>query len=276
MGLERKYLYHPFPYTSLGIFLRDLATAETLIGGSIEDIDLYQQPVQEPLIATMFLVIKLSLLVAGEYLFIKVYKLMKKENGITKEITQLNIYVQLFFWPFWILFADTTAFIYPMKDVLGEWYCYLGSFVFYFLGTIVISHSFISALIRYFFILHQDKVNLYGKQEVKRFFLLLSILLPLLVALWESLDGPELNSMSFVNKCHGKHHQVFLIDSSTMNVAKRNFCAFQFNHSGGTWSKILTQIRQILCFANSVIQLVLGLNVAEGFLYYNILSHINR
>ena len=276
MVLGQKYLYHPFPHTSLGIFARDSATADDLIGGSIEDINLYQQPVQEPLIATMFLVIKLSLLVAGEYLFIKVYKLMKKENGITKEITQLNIYVQIFFWPFWIFFADTTAFIYPMKDLIGEWYCYLGSFVFYLLGNIIISHSFISALIRYFFILHQDKVNLYGKQEVKRFFLLLSILLPLLVALWESLDGPELNSMSFVNKCHGKHHQVFLIDSSTMNVAKRNFCAFQFNHSGGTWSKILTQIRQILCFANTVIQLVLGLNVAEGFLYYNILSHINR
>ena len=276
MGLERKHLYHPFPHTSLGIFSRDSVSSETLIGGSIEDIDLYQQPVQEPLIATMFLVIKSSLLIAGEYLFIKVYKLMKKENGITKEITQLNIYVQLFFWPFWILFADTTAFIYPMKDVIGEWYCYLGSFVFYFLGNIIISHSFISALIRYFFILHQDKVNLYGKQEVKRFFLLMSILLPLLVALWESLDGSELDSMSFVNKCHGKHHQVFLIDSSTMNVAKRNFCAFEFDHSGGIWTKMLAQIRQILCFAHSVVQLVLGLNVAEGFLYYKILSHINR
>ena len=201
---------------------------------------------------------------------------MKRENGVTKEITQLLVYVQLFFWPFWIVFADFTAFIYPMKDVVGEWYCYLGSFLFYFLGNIIISHSFISAFTRYFFILHQDKVNLYGKQEVKRFFLLLSVLIPLFVALWESLKGSELDSMSFINKCHGKYHNVFLIDSSTINTAKRNFCAFEFNHSGGTWSKILAQIRQILCISNQLIQLILGLNVVEGFLYYKILSHINR
>ena len=276
MVLEQKYLYNPFLQGSLGIFLKESATADELIGGSIQNIDLYQQPVQEPLTATLFLVIKLCLLIVSEYLFIKVYKLMKRENGVTKEITQLLVYVQLFFWPFWIVFADFTAFIYPMKDVVGEWYCYLGSFLFYFLGNIIISHSFISAFTRYFFILHQDKVNLYGKQEVKRFFLLLSVLIPLFVALWESLKGSELDSMSFINKCHGKYHNVFLIDSSTMNTAKRNFCAFEFNHSGGTWSKILAQIRQILCISNQLIQLILGLNVVEGFLYYKILSHINR
>ena len=276
MVLEQKYLYNPFLQGSLGIFLKESATADELMGGIIQNIDLYQQPVQEPLIATLFLGIKLCLLIASEYLFIKVYKLMKKENGVTKEITQLLVYVQLFFWPIWIIFADSTAFIYPMKDVVGEWYCYLGSFLFYFLGNIIISHSFISAFIRYFFILHQDKVNLYGKQEVKRFFLLLSVLFPFFVALWESLKGSELDSMSFINKCHGKYHNVFLIDSSTINTAKRNFCAFEFNHSGGTWSKILAQIRQILCLSNQLIQLMLGLNVVEGFLYYKILSHINR
>ena len=276
MVLEQKYLYNPFLKGSLGIFLKKSATADEMIGGSIQNIDLYQQPVQEPLTATLFLGIKLCLLIVSEYLFIKVYKLMKRENGVTKEITQLLVYVQLFFWPFWIVFADFTAFIYPMKDVVGEWYCYLGSFLFYFLGNIIISHSFISAFTRYFFILHQDKVNLYGKQEVKRFFLLLSVLIPLFVALWESLKGSELDSMSFINKCHGKYHNVFLIDSSTINTAKRNFCAFEFNHSGGTWSKILAQIRQILCISNQLIQLILGLNVVEGFLYYKILSHINR
>ena len=276
MILEQKYLYNPFLQGSLGIFLKESATADELIGGSIQNIDLYQQPVQEPLIATLFLGIKLCLLIVSEYLFIKVYKLMKKENGVTKEITQLLVYVQLFFWPIWIVFADSTAFIYPMKDVVGDWYCYLGSFLFYFLGNIIISHSFISAFTRYFFILHQDKVNLYGKQEVKRFFLLLSVLFPLFVALWESLKGSELDSMSFINKCHGKYHNVFLIDSSTINTAKRNFCAFEFNYSGGTWSKILAQIRHILCFARELIQLILGLNVVEGFLYYKILRHINR
>ena len=276
MALDQKYLYHPFNHVSLDIFSKESTKSEKMIGESINNIDLYYQPVQEPTIATMFLGIKLCLLVVGEFLFIKVFQLMKKEKGITTDITQMLVFVQLFFWPFWIFFADSTAFIYPMKDVIGEWYCHAGSFLFYWLGNITIGHSFFTALLRYLFILHQDKVNLYGRQEIKRFFLILSVMLPFLVALWEALDGSDLDAMSFINKCHGKHHQVFLIDTSTINVVKRGLCAFEFSYSGGTWNKVLALTRQILCIANTVVQLILGLNVAEGFLYYKILSHINR
>ena len=276
MIFDRKYLYHPFKESAFGFFHRDAVDDCPMVGEIIENVNLYHQPVEEPLIATVFLLIKLCLVIAGEYLFFKVFQLMKKEKGILKEITQLLVYIQSFFWPFCIFFTHTAAFIYPMKDVLGEWYCYSGTFLFYFLGHVIISHSFITALMRYIFILQPNTVNFYGKDKVKRFFLFLSLFLPLLGALWELLDGAELDALSFINQCHGKHHQVFLIESSAINVAKRNFCAFDFNQTKGVWSKILALIQRIFCIANTIVQLTLGLNIAEGFLYFKILRHINR
>ena len=104
----------------------------------------------------------------------------------------------------------------------------------------------------------------------------MSILLPLLGAVWESLAGPELNGMSFINKCHGKHHKVFLVETTTLNVVKRGFCAFETYSTTGTWSQILELTHRMFCILNFVTTLILGLNIAEGFLYYRILRHINR
>ena len=279
MLFKSENIYHPFTNSSFGIFLNSLVDEDSVVGGMIEDINLYYQPVKNPLTAFVFLAIKSFLLVIAEYLQVKVYKLMKKENGIIKNITQLLVCTQMVFWPFWIFFATSIDFIHPMNKVLGAWFCYGGAFLFRFLGYIISFHSFLSALMRYIFLLHEDVANTHGKKRVKDIFFLLSILLPFFMAVWEMVDGPDLDGMSFINKCHGKHHRVFLIDTSTLNVAKRNFCAFKdYNdyNSSGAWSRILGVLRQISCIVNQVAQIFMGLNIAEGILYFRILSHINR
>ena len=207
MLFETKNIYHPFINSSLEIFLNDEVAKDTIIGQVIKDFDLYYQPVQEPLIAFMFLVLKICLLVVTEYLYFKVYRLMKKENGIIKNITQIFVCAQMSFWPFWIFFAASTDFVHPLKEVIGVWYCFVGSFLFYFLGHIITLHSFMSASMRYFFILHREEVDRFGRERAKKLFLILSILMPFLVSLWEVLDGSDLDAMSFINKCNGKHHE---------------------------------------------------------------------
>ena len=276
MLITAKNVYHPFTNSSLGIFLNGKITQDSIIGQVIDDINLYYQPVQKPFLAFIFLGIKLCLLVVGEYLYVSVYKLMKKENGIIKNITHLFVWAQMIFWPFWIFFAASTDFIHPLKEVIGEWYCNAGHFLFYFLGHVITLHSFMSAAMRYLFILHREKVDLFGRERTKRLFFILSILVPFLVAIWEIFGGSDLDAMSFINKCNGKHHKVFLIDTSTLNVAKRNFCAFEDYNLKGFWNEVLALIRRTFCIFNIVIELVMGLNVAEGILYFRILSHINR
>ena len=279
MLFKPENIYHPFTNLSFGVYLNNLVDDDSAVGGIIEDINLYYQPVQNPLIAVVFLAIKLVLLVIAEYLQVKVYKLMKKESGIIKNITQLLVCTQMVFWPFLLFFATSIDFIHPMNKVLGAWFCYGGAFLFRFLGYIISFHSFLSALMRYVFVLHQGVTKKHGKKRVKDFFFLLSILVPLFMAVWQMVDGPDLDGMSFINKCHGKHHRVFLVDTSTLNVAKRNFCAFEdYNNynSSKAWWRIPAVFRKISCIVNQVAQLIMGLNIAEGILYFRILSHIYR
>ena len=277
MLFRAENLYHPFRNSSLGFFLKDTATSpETTFGQIIWDIDLYHQPIQIPLLSLIFFIIKLFLLSVGEYLLFRVYITIKKEAGLVKNVTTVFICAQLIFWPLWVFFATSTDFIHPLNQVVGEWYCSSGSFLFYFLGTIITSHSFITAVMRYVFVVQREKVEQCGKENLKKGFLFLSVFIPLLVATWEGIESAELDSMSFINKCRGKHHMVFLVETSTLNVAKRHFCSFEKYDTAGILGELSAILSQMSCITNKIVQITIGLNIAEGFLYFRTLSYISR
>ena len=276
MTIDPHNLYHPFKDTSFGILSAESSGGNYIIGELIEDVNLYYQPVQKPILAAIFLVLKALLLAVGEYLLVKVYYLMKKENGLVKNITKVLVCAEMIFWPLWVVFSSSTDFVHPMYDVAGQWFCEAGQFLFVFLGTIMFSHSFMSALLRYFFIVQQEKTNAFGKEKVRRIILVFSILLPLFIAVWKKVDGAELASMSFVNKCNGKHHKVFLRDTSTLDVSKRIFCGIENHNATGTWNQILSWVRLMSCIVNKIVIVIIGLNITEGILYYKILTHMNR
>ena len=276
MFLKINFQYNPFTDTSLAFFLKDGVRENDKIGQLLNEIDLYYQPVQEPYTASTFLGIKICLVAIAEYLHVKVFYLMEKENGIVKDVTQLLACVHVIFWPFLMLFIGSTDFIYPMDELLGDWYCHLGSFLFYFLGHIIIGHSFVSALMRYFFMLHHNEINKYGKERVKRFFFFMQILLPLISAVWEMLDGSDLDAMSFLNKCHGKYDRAFLIDTTSLSVAKRGFCVYEIYDTTGIWSQIVAILSRFFCAANTIVQVIIGFNLTEGILYFKLLRHMHR
>ena len=77
-------LYHPFTKSSLG-FLQNERTlggnvSEEENGFQIDNIDLYYQPVQEPTVGLAFFILRTCMVVMGEYIHVKVFKLMKEEN----------------------------------------------------------------------------------------------------------------------------------------------------------------------------------------------------
>lgn len=269
-------LYHRFEKGFIGIFAKETLEGDYSTGQMIQDVDLYYQPVQVPFLAAIFLGIKILILVIGQYLLVKVNVLMKKEKGLVKEITQLLVCAEMILWPTWVLFAASTDFIHPLNEVVGQWFCETGSFLYYFLALIMASNSFMAAVLRYLFIVQQDRVRAYGKEKIKRIVFILHILLPLILASWEVIDGAELDSMSFVNRCNGKHHKVFLLDTSTLNIAKRSFCGFEEWDSKRGWNQIFSILHFISCIANKIIMVIIGLNVFEGILYYQVITHMNR
>ena len=276
MPLQPENLYHPFLNTSFGVYIDDEVLEDDLVGSIIDDINLHYQPTQVPLIAVAFIFLKVFLLIIGGYLHVKLFMLMNKENGILKKITQLFVVANSALWPFLTFFSGITDFIHPMNKVAGQWFCDICEFIFYFLANIMTFHSLVAAMMRYLFIVHRETVNRFGKEKAKELFFYLSFLLPLLVSSWELLNGTEVDSMSFINRCNGKHHRTFLLESSATNVARRNLCAFEDYKSTNIMDQMISLISRILCIANKLIMVVMGLNVVEGILYWRIWTHINR
>ena len=265
--------YHPFNYSYLGVFVKGSeSTQNQLLGFRLNDINLYHQPVLEPQHAVMLFLVRSSLVIFGGCIQAKLYLRIKQNEGLLKENAQLYVANHLILWPTWLILVTATDFIHPPDRILGNWFCMLGSFMFYLCGLIMAFHSLVAALMRYLFIVHEAKVKAIGISRMKKMFMALSFLVPLIVALWTSLDAPEINAMNFINKCYGNGHKSFLIETSTLNVLKSNFCAFE-NYSE---SQVIPTLRRLSCIGRTITTLFIGFNFVEAFLYYKMIAHLKR
>lgn len=226
MILKGVSLYRPFKDFVLGFLLKESFPSGNVTGCVLEEINLYHQPVAKPMLAALFSCIMITILILAEYLHIKIFKMLKKDKSVLKDITYTFVIGQVILCPLFMFLMISTNFIYPLHKVIGQWFCTISRFIVYFLFNITFSHSCFAALMRYVFIVYSKKAELYGKKKVKRWFLLLSILIPLIITIWKVNDGSELDALSFINKCNGKDHEVFLVEISTLHVLKKSFCGF--------------------------------------------------
>ena len=268
MILSKNNLNHPFQASYLGLFTNDYLSSEDNSTRVLEDINLYYQPLQVPEVAIVFFFIKSILIFLGEYLHYKVLVLMKEENGIVKNVARMFVLTQMVFYPFLLIMMTLTDFIHPVSEVFGQWICIFFQFSFHFLTNIIGSYSFVAALMRYFFILHQPKVGKIGKEKVKKFFLFFMIFIATLMTVWIGIERPQNSNMSFINKCYGKHHNAFLLETASLN-----YFSDDLESSYGHVSKIIKRVSRII---RLTVTFVIGLNISEGLLYFRILYYMNK
>ena len=270
--------YHPFKNPSIRVTIEENAINKHQNGYIIGEIDLYYQPVQIPAIGITFFLIKLPILILGIFLNIKVLSLIKRETSVVNDVTKVATYAQMIFWSTFVYFTTVTDFVHPLNEILGQWVCEFGWFITYFFTNIFTLHSFLVALMRYCFIVHNDKFEKgFRKQKTERVFLFLSLFIPLLMVIWGAISRSELDILSYINKCNGKHHNVFLIETSTVDVLKRNFCEFDsYDSPNFPFGQIIDAIKRVSCIARTTVLVLMVLNFTEIVIYYKIFSHMIR
>ena len=276
MPLTQNNLYHPFRQSFLGFGIKHTGALVDANGSIVYDINLYYQPVHDPLISSFFAFVMALILFIGEYLHIKILLGLKKDTSILRNITIVFVSAQMILWPVHTLLITLTNFIHPLNEVFGQWICTTTWFMSYYLGNVIFSYSFNAALIRYIFIVHTKKAQSWGKEKVKRLFLFLSMVIPLLVTLFKASDGAELDALSFFNKCYGKHHNVFLVETSMLNIFKKSFCEMQSYDKGDVYGYFIALLKTILCTAGMTTMIIMGSNLFEALIYYRLFSYINR
>ena len=269
-----KHSHRPFSNTSFHVFTKTSLSNHNLQGTLIDDIYLYYQPLVEPTTALAFFVSKSSIILVGELIGVKLLMNLKKDNSILNHVTTFFVLVQMICYPIALVFITANDFLYPANEVTGKWFCTLGWMIVSYCSFVALFYSCIVALMRYFFILNNGKAEAYGKEKAKRHFLIMAIVVPLLCVMWESTES--LHILSYINKCYGFDHRVFLIETSTLNVFKHKFWDFEsFTHDGAVEMAIMIA-KRISKILKAIVMIVLGANLFEGFLYYKILTHMYR
>lgn len=273
-SIQRPF-YHPFQRLSLGFFITDHEATNVQSAFEIDEINLYYQPVQEPIAGTIFFFIKLTIILIGCYIHLKILKSMGKESSsIIDNVTKFYLWNQIIVYSAGLIFVTITDFIHPAGEIIGHWFCTLGWINFAFGGYITIFFSFIVAFMRYFFVLHNAKVEEFGKEKMKNIFMFLFISIPIFCVLMESFE--EFSLFSFVNKCYGKDHKVFLIETSTLNVLKHKFMSFENHGKGDNFEALLDLMKRICKFIKQSLIIIMGCNISEAIIYYKVLTYMNR
>ena len=273
---KQYYFSHPYEKSFLHFHGPNLLANENDDISTLTEIDLYDQPVPDLYIAILFSIIMAIQILIGEYLHWKVFLILRKENTVYKLISQLNLIYQMIHWPLVFMMITATSLVYPLNEILSPWFCSFVQPIISFLLLSISSHSFITASMRYVFIVHSEKTNRLGKESVKRMFLVIFVFLPFLVILWKEIDGSDLHFISFFNKCKGKHDDVFLIETSTTNVLKKSFCAMEAYDENDPIAYILALLKQIFCAASTITMMIMASNLIEGIIYFKLFSYMIR
>ena len=272
MFLKKESFYHPFTKSFLRFGDKEYSEEnDTLF--ILQDIDLYYQPVEEPVTGILCLAIEMMVAVFAGIIQIKVYCLAKKEQGLLQEVTQIYSLSNLIWLPFMLPFY-ATDFIHPLNEIFGQWICTLLRFMLWLHLNIIIYHSFVVAMLRFCFIVQEEKVRKYGKEKTKKLFIVSSVLIPLLVVVWGFIENSEIAPIRALNRCNGIDHKFFLVSTANLNPY------FSLNlinsNSENVFEELVEIIRNTAFILKAFLSVLMALNLTEGFLYYKIFSHINR
>ena len=131
-------------------------------------------------------------------------------------------------------------------------------------------------LMRYLFIVREEKIRVYGKEKAKKIFLYLFVSIPLIMVINGAIDGTELTWMSFTNKCYGIDHRIFLIKNSINSAIEKKIISLDKDESNTYFDTTLAVLWRIYKILRTGTVLFMGFNISEGILYFKILSHLNR
>jgi len=273
--LSTRDYYFPELGYSFGFFNNCQQPLEEKYVEDVQNIDMFWQPVQTFSDGASFAVIRFILILAGEFLQIRALKMANKEKGACEKIFKLFLYVQMIYWPMEVLFITTTDWIHPLNEIFGSnRVCDIFFILKYSAWHIIVFHSFIIALIRYMFIIHSHFVEAKGKEKFKTFFFWIIIVVAFVTTTWKYFGSGELDSDPYLNKCRGKYHVEFLRFQNAMEGLK-GYCDREYDAEDVS-SYLTAMIKKISCISSSLVFVLMGLNISEGFLYTRLIVYIQR
>ena len=191
-------------------------------------MDLYGQPLLNPIIS-LAVELPIQLVFAASAIFIqrRTLQMLKQEKSVNNTMMATQAKIHIIFWPLWVLAITFTenvqvSYISPLTTLIS---CSVLRFGLYFCMFSFMLYSFYAALLRYLCCVHTEKINKFGKDKLITVIYWIFYLHTLVWTLYTVFTSFNLDHLPLINACYGYYHNIFLMESTPLNMARRHFCA---------------------------------------------------
>ena len=200
----------------------------------------------------------------------------KEKDGKTWYIHLIHSAALIIHFFFSILF-HTIAHVLPnLSSLTGEWLCYCILFARINGYCIIAFNSLLVAVMKYTFIVHDEKARLIGEEKLKKLFLIVAFSVPFTSATIASVTK-DINGFTDLVSCFGMKE----VEDEKYDTWKKNLVKFFVCNHGWTDHDIeenygLYVFQQSLCGIRTGVTMLINTNFPEAFLYFKIFSKMNR
>ena len=218
----------------------------------------------------------LLLLSFGTFIQLKIISICQREKEKTWQIDIIHSVGMMTLFLFGNMFERLTDYFPDFEEYTGVWMCYIAALIYTYGSYIMGFHSLVVSSMKYVFIVHQRRVMEIGEKKIKKIFLWITILHPLLLTI------PTIHLFDFeiflsIIKCFGLKDQLVAIYSTTTGPMERMFmCKLNIAENAEKDSPIAYTLQQGFCSVKMVWVLVLTGNLPEAYLYHRIFKTMQR
>ena len=220
---------------------------------------------------------RILLTLIGTYINLKIISVCKREKNKTWQIDIVRSIAIIPLTYFAITFEAINDYLSnPISNYTGVSICYIAAFVYVYLPYLIAFYSLVVSIMKYVFIVHQQKAIEIGEDLIKRWFFWFNLIHPLVIAISTVLLF-DFETFASLIKCFKLEQKVAQrYDSPTGSLERLFLCKLRSSERDMEEGNAIYIFTQTFCAFKMIYFLILSSNIPEAFFYYKIFKEMRR
>ena len=217
-----------------------------------------------------------AIFTTGVFLQVKIILTLKRDQAMAWEIDVAHSIAMIVIFTS-VSILETISYLQPtFDDFFGKWYCDLLLFEFLLGFFEILFHSMYISLYKFIFIVHNETVNRIGEQKFKLLLLWSYFVVLIAWALSLLVRENNLGEVSDTVDCSISSNRES--NRNTTEAFTRHIfsCSIDDLDQTNMGNVVVNLLTKFLCTSQSIMNVVVALNVPEIFFYLRIFRHMNR
>ena len=266
---------------TLGQNMTELSFIEKFIDSFDNEIVKNKEVVSDPSYIIR-ISLEIILLVIGEFAGVLLISMLnhegqqntKPKGTLVKEVLKTSTIIQMLQRPVLLLIRMLSDFQFQFQLSSSRWLCMSMHLIIFYSKMYTFFVSLIIALMRFVFIIKQDRVMTYGIEKTKHVFYLSSLLIPFAITLLMEGFADHAHNQNKVYNCWSGLHNNYT-DGYTINGSLNNI---EFHSPIHMFIKSLVAEEALVSMKWATLSLIFFTcsNVTEALIYFRIHRHIKK